>query len=43
LDTKRKAFPRFYFLTDDDLLEMLAMARNPITLKEDIRKLYETV
>lgn len=32
LDSKRAAFPRFYFLSNEELLAVLAQANDPVSL-----------
>jgi len=43
LETKRRTFPRFYFLSNDELLHILSKARNPRHIQADIRKCFESV
>lgn len=37
---KRSAFPRFYFIGDDDLLEILGQATNPTVIQSHLKKLF---
>jgi len=40
LQEKRSAFPRFYFIGDDDLLEILGQATNPSVIQSHLKKLF---
>uniref|UniRef100_A0A3P9QAB0 Cytoplasmic dynein 2 heavy chain 1 n=1 Tax=Poecilia reticulata TaxID=8081 RepID=A0A3P9QAB0_POERE len=40
LEEKRSAFPRFYFIGDDDLLEILGQATNPSVIQTHLKKLF---
>jgi len=40
LEEKRSKFPRFYFIGDEDLLEILGQSRNQTVILAHIRKLY---
>ncbi|NWH26647.1 DYHC2 protein, partial [Grus americana] len=40
LEEKRSAFPRFYFIGDDDLLEILGQSTNPLVIQSHLKKLF---
>ena len=40
LEQKRSKFPRFYFIGDDDLLEILGQAQNPEVIQSHLKKLF---
>uniref|UniRef100_T1IHY1 Cytoplasmic dynein 2 heavy chain 1 n=1 Tax=Strigamia maritima TaxID=126957 RepID=T1IHY1_STRMM len=40
LEEKRSLFPRFYFIGDDDLLEILGQSTNPTVIQSHLRKLF---
>jgi dynein heavy chain 2 len=43
LEQKRGIFPRFYFIGDDDLLEILGQAKNPEVIQNHLKKLFAGV
>jgi dynein heavy chain 2 len=40
LEEKRSHFPRFYFIGDDDMLEILGQAKNPTVIQAHLKKLF---
>jgi len=43
LEEKRSKLPRFYFIGDDDLLEILGQSKNPAVIQAHLKKLFQGV
>lgn len=43
LDSKRKAFPRFYFVSVNDLLDILSNGNSPIKVNKHSPKIFQAV
>lgn len=43
LETKRHVFPRFYFISNDDMLEILGNARRPELIQPHYKKLFDNL
>ncbi|KAM9425745.1 dynein axonemal heavy chain 2 [Pholidichthys leucotaenia] len=43
LETKRQRFPRFYFLSNDDVLDILGQSQNPEAMQPHLMKCFDNI
>lgn len=43
LDTQRSRFPRFYFVGDDDLLEVIGSGKDPLQVSKHLKKMFSGI
>ena len=43
LDSKRRAFPRFYFVSVSDLLDILSNGNNPLKINRHMSKIFQAI
>jgi dynein heavy chain len=43
LETKRSVFPRFFFCSNEDLLQILSVGSDPHAVQDDFEKLFDAI
>lgn len=43
METKRNSFPRFYFISNDDLLDILVKSNKPLLLQPHFKKCFDNI